>query len=75
MYVAFSVDWQGKVTKIKDVIFGTPELELKIDVNKQPALDTKFTNMVDGAATTHLNNNLVSWVKIFIAYSMLTLVE
>jgi hypothetical protein len=54
----FSVDQQGKVTKIKDVTFDSPQSEVKTDVSKQPALDTEIANMVDGAVTAHLNNKL-----------------
>jgi hypothetical protein len=54
----FSVDRQGKVTKIKDVNFDSSQTEVKTDENKQPVIDTKIANMVDGAVVAHLNNKL-----------------
>jgi hypothetical protein len=54
----FSVDRQGKVTKIKDVTTNSPQNEVKTDVSKQPALVIEIANIVDGVVTAHLNNKL-----------------
>jgi hypothetical protein len=44
--------------KVKDVILDSTQFEVKTDVSKQSALNTKIANMVDGGVTAHLNNKL-----------------
>ena len=52
----FSIDRQGKVTK--DDAFNSSQFEVKFDENKQPALDSEVTNMIDSAIAYHVNNKL-----------------
>jgi len=52
----FSIDRQGKVTKLKEVTFDSSQFDVKTD--EQPVLDTEIANMVDGAVVAHLNNKL-----------------
>jgi ketopantoate reductase len=54
----FSVDRQGKVIKINDVIFDSSQFEVKTHKNKQPALDIEFANMVDNTITAIWNKKL-----------------
>ena len=56
----FSMDRQGKVTKLKDVAFDPLQCEVKPDVSKQPQLDSEIANMVDGAVVAHVNNKIDS---------------
>jgi hypothetical protein len=55
-----SVNGQGAFMKIKDVIYDPPQLEVKPYMSKQPVLETKIGNIVDGAVAAHLNNKLES---------------
>ena len=52
----FSIDWQVKVTK--DDIFDSSQFEVNFDENKQSALDSEVTNMIDSAIASHVNNKL-----------------
>ena len=73
----FSIDRQGKITKINDVTFDFSQTEVQTDVSKKSAIDTEIANMVDGTAIAHLNKNnkLKFVVKICIVCLMLALVE
>jgi len=73
----FSIDWQGKITKINDVTFDFSQTEVQTDVSKKSAIDTEIANMVDAAAIAHLNKNnkLKFVVKICIVCLMLALVK
>ena len=52
----FSIDQQGKVTT--DDAFDASQFEVKFDEDKQPALDSEVTNMIDSAVASHVNNKL-----------------
>ena len=52
----FSIDRQGKVTT--DDAFDASQFEVKFDEDKQPALDSEVTNMIDSVVASHVNNKL-----------------
>ena len=52
----FSIDRQGKVTM--DAAFDVSQFAVKFDEDKQPAIDSEVTNMIDSAVTSHVNNKL-----------------
>ena len=52
----FSNNRQGKVTT--DDAFDISQFEVKFDEDKQPALDSEVTNMIDSAVASHVNNKL-----------------
>ena len=52
----FSIDRQGKVTK--DVAFDASQFEIKLDEDKQPALNSEIANAIDNDVSSHVNNKL-----------------
>jgi hypothetical protein len=54
----FSVDRQGTVKKIKEVVLEPPQSKVNTDVSNKPMLETEIANMVDGAVVSHLNNKV-----------------
>jgi len=52
----FSIDRQGNVTE--DVAFDASEFEVKLDEDKQPALNSEITNAIDNIVSSHVNNKL-----------------
>ena len=52
----FYIDRQGKITT--DAAFDVSQFAVKFDEDKQSALDSEVTNMIDSAVTSHVNNKL-----------------